>query len=78
MTEYLFPGEVGFDSFDQYVIGSLSVERRLEERSIKSQKASQSAKKRWNKTKQNDLRCIFFFVASIEILNKLKNLFKKK
>lgn len=26
VTEYLFPGEVGFYSFDQYVIGSLSVE----------------------------------------------------
>lgn len=30
MTEYLFPGEVGFDSFDQYVIGSLSVESSVD------------------------------------------------
>ena len=46
------------NDFDLFVIednsfGSLSVERRLEERSIKSQKASQSAQKRWNKTKNN-------------------------
>jgi hypothetical protein len=46
------------NDFDLFVIednsfGSLSVERRLNERLIKSQKASKSALSRWNKSKEN-------------------------
>jgi hypothetical protein len=46
------------NDFDLFIIdgdffGSLSVERRLNERSIKSQKASKSALSRWNKSKEN-------------------------
>ena len=46
------------NDFDLFIIdgnffGSLSVERRLNERSIKSQKASKSALSRWNKAKEN-------------------------
>jgi hypothetical protein len=30
VTEYLFPSEVGFNSFDQYIIRSLSVESSVD------------------------------------------------